>query len=287
MTHERLAYVWRVVLTTHRSEPVGPVGQFLIVLVCLGIGGAIALVGVGYLQTYNQIRKREPVDIRQVNNTTDDVELTGTVQPHEETIDAPFTGTECVVVDWEAEAYLPSGDSSDWRTRNSGLDQQAFQLQDATGTVLVDPEGAGLERLSEETIEVGPDESPPPEISNYLESTEVIDRDESRKHRYVEKQLTPGDEVHVYGPVRQGGHSVDVPDGVDAVIGRDDPDSSFTVGEDGLAELIDQIKAESVHFVITAGDEQEAKQHLLKRGLSIAGFGLVFGLLPLVMVVAL
>jgi len=42
-----------------------------------------------------------------------------------------------------------------------------------------------------------------------------------------------------------------------------------------------------MRFTITAGDERESERHLLKRGLAMTGFGVVFALLPVVFVVVL
>lgn len=277
----------RLLLDTHRTEPVGPVEQAVIVLFCLGIGGLIALVGVGYLQTYNRVRKTDPVTIRRLTDTDSEVELSGTVQVHEATSVSPFTGTECVVQDWKAEEYLGGGEGSNWSTLDFGETRHPFQLEDGTGAVLVEPDGATLELTGEEIVEVGPDESPPPAVTDYLAETDRVDREHSRKRRYTERRLDPGEDIHVLGPVRRAGHSFDMPGGVDAVVGLDDPDRGFTVGEDGLSELVDQFKTDTMRFVVTAGSEREAQRHLLKRGLFIAGFGIVFGLVPVVFVVFL
>jgi hypothetical protein len=276
-----------VILNTHRTEPVGPVGQFVIVLFCLGIGGMIALVGAGYVQTYNRVRKTDPVDVRRLTDTDSEVELAGTAHAHEETSQSPLTDTECIAYDWEVERYLGGGRGSNWSTIASGETRHPCRLDDGTGIALVDPNGATLELLTEETIEVEPYESPPPEVGDYLERTETVDREHDYTRRYTETRLEPGDDIHVLGPVRRLAHSVEMPGDADAVIGVSDPDRGFTVGEDGLSKLVDQIKTDTMRFMITTGDEREAERHLLTKGLFIAGFGIVFALLPVVFVVAL
>lgn len=275
-------------LSTHRTEPVGPVGQAMIVLLCLGIGGLLALVGVGYLQTYNRVRKTDPVPVRQLTDTGTEIELSGTARTHEATSRSPFTDTECLVLDWNVEQYRGSGgEGSNWSTLDAGETRHPFRLDDGTGTALVGPKGATLELTNEATIEIGPDESPPPTISNYLAQTDTVDREHDRNRRYTEQRLEPGDDVHVFGPVQRIGHAVDMPGGADAMIGVDDPDRGFSVGEDGLSELVDQIKTDTLRFVITTGSEREAEQHLLRKGLFIAGFGVVFALVPVVFVLVL
>jgi hypothetical protein len=276
----------RLLLDAHRTDPVGPVGQVVIALLCLGIGGLIALVGVGYLQTYNRVRKTDPVTIRRLTDTAK-VELSGTVKNHETTSVSPFTATECVAQDWTAEEYRGGGEDSNWSTLDFGETRHPFRLDDGTGAVLVDPDGATLELTDEETVEVGPDESPPPGVADYLAETDGVDRAHSRKRRYTERRLDVGEDIHVLGPVRRVGHSFDMPGGVDAVVGVEDSDRRFVVGEDGLSELVEHLKTDTTRFVITAGSEREAQRHLLKRGLVIAGFGVVFALVPLLFVVFL
>lgn len=276
-----------VIPLTSRTETVGPLGQVMIVLVCLGIGGVITLVGVGYLQTYLRARRMDPVDIRQLTDTNDEVELTGTARPHEETSISPFTNTECLVHEWEAERYHGGGRGPNWITLDSGEKRHPFRLEDETGTVLIDPNGGTVEWTTEDTIEVAPDESPPAMVRSYLEETESVDAEHERKRKYTEKRLEPGEDIHVLGPVRRLAHSVDMPGGANAVVGVDDPDRGFTVGEDGLTELVDQIKTDTMQFIITTGEEAEAQTHLLKKGLFIAGFGIVFALIPVVFVVVL
>lgn len=269
------------------SQTVGPVGQVVIVLLCLGIGGLIALVGAGYLQTYTRVRKIDPVDIQRLTDTDGEVELSGTARPHEETSRSPFTDTECLAHEWEAKRYRGGGRGPDWSTLDSGATRHPFRLDDGTGTVLIDPNGATLELLTEETIEVEPSESPPPAVSAYLDQTDSIEHEQTRTRRYTEQRLERGDDVHVLGPVRRLAHSVDMPGDADAIIGVSNPDRGFTVGEDGLSELVDQIKTDTMRFVITSGDERKAERHLLKKGLFISGFGIVFALIPLLLVLLL
>jgi len=269
-----------VVLTTHRSEPVGPLGQIIIVIVCLVIGGAVALVGFGYLQTYNRARKTDPTPLRRVTDTGSEVELSGTAEVHETTSAPPFTNTGCLAHEWQVKRH-DAGSDSGWTRLDSGNERNPFQLDDGTGTALVDPDGATLELTDTKTIEIDADETPPPGIDEYLERTEQVNGDIARKHRYIERRLEPGDDVHVFGPVQRTGHSADMPGGVDAIIGVTDADRGFTVGEDGLTELVDQIKTDTMRYVITPGEEKEAERHLLKQGLLFAGFGIVFALIPL------
>lgn len=277
-----------VLLSASRTETVGPTGQAVIVLFCLAIGGLIALVGLGYLQTYTRVRRMDPVPIQQLADSDSEVELTGTARAHETTSHAPFTDTECLASEWKLREYRGSGGKgSNWSTLDSGETRQTFRLEDETGAVLVDPGGATLELTTEQTVEVDPDESPPPAISEYLDETEGVSREHARKRKYVEQRLTPGEDIHVFGPVWGTGQADELPGDAAGIVGVRETDRGFTVGEDGLSEFVDQIKTDTTRFTITIGDEHEAERYLLKKGLLISGFGLVFALLPLIFVVVL
>ncbi len=56
-------------------------------------------------------------------------------------IRAPFSGRECVW--WSYKLEKRDGDG-DWRTVKKAASDSLFQLKDATGTCLVDPEGADV-----------------------------------------------------------------------------------------------------------------------------------------------
>jgi hypothetical protein len=281
--------VWpSVALGTARTEPVGPAGQAVIILACIGIGGVIALVGLGYLQMYSRVRKTDPTVIAQVTRTDTEVELTGTARPHESVSTSPFTETACLAHDWAVTEDRNSGGSGSSRvTLDAGEVREPFVLEDETGTALVMPASATLELTDEETITVDPAESPPPAISQYLAEADDIDPEHGRERKYTEQRLRVGAEIHVLGPVQAVSQSTELPGDVDALIGVDNPDRGFTVGEDGLSDLVEQIKADTVQFVITIGGERQAERHLLKKGLAIAAFGVLFALIPLVIVVAL
>ena len=83
------------------------------------------------------------------------------------------------------------------------------------------------------------------------------------------------------------GRSRGLPGGTDALIGVDNPDHGFRLGEDGLSEFIDQISSGAMRFTITVGAEVEAERHPLNKGLVLTGFGVVFALIPVAFVMVL
>ncbi|PSP28767.1 hypothetical protein BRC65_01375 [Halobacteriales archaeon QH_2_65_14] len=257
--------------------------NLLLAFVFAGVPGVLmAVLGLGHVGNYVRMKRLEPVDIRTMDEQSGEVELTGTAGAHEGTSLSPFTSTETVVQEWTVKAYNPRGRRSNWTLLDSGEDSHPFVLEDSTGSVLVDPAGASRYLASTTTIEVEPDESPPSPIREYLDGTDDVDSNPSRKRRYTESRLDPGGNAYVLGPVRESGHSVDLPAGVDAVVGVENPDErGITVGEDGLSEVVEQVKADTDQFIITNSGERRAQRGMLWRGILFFGAGLVFVTVPL------
>lgn len=257
------------------------IGSLTVLLLALAVGGFMVLVGAGYLTTYARLRRSDPVDVRLLHEPSGAVELAGTAAVHEEIYRSPFTGSETLVQEWKVREYNP-GRRSSWRTLASDESTNQFVLEDGTGSVLVDPEGARHELLESITIEVGPDESPPPKIDRFLDAVDEVDHEHDQPRRYQESRLDPRDDVHVLGPVRESGHSFDMPGSVSAVIGVENPDDrGITIGEDGLDTIVEKVKDGSERFVLTNADESGAQRLMLKQGLVWLSAGLLFLAVPL------
>jgi hypothetical protein len=99
---------------------------------------------------------------------------------------APLTGAVCVYYRYTIEELRSrSKDRSEWVLVDSGESAQPFYLEDDTGTILVDPVGAD---------------------TMLRKDHEEIKRDggwTSRKRRYREWRLVPGERVYVLGSVRK------------------------------------------------------------------------------------
>lgn len=236
-------------------------------------GVLMAVFGAGHLWNYARMKRSDPVDIQHVDVPSGTVELTGTAQVHEDTSRSPFTDTETLLCDWKAEYYSPSREGSNWNLLKSGETRHSFLLQDETGTVLVDIDGASPYLQDTTTIEVEGDESPPPAIQEFLEASDEIDREHDRTRRYHESRLDPGDDVHVFGPICEPGSSVD------AVVGVENPDErGITIGEDDLtwSTIVDKVNSDTDQFIITSAGETGAERQMLKMGAIWFGMGLVF-----------
>lgn len=255
------------------------VGPVLILVFVVGLGAVLALLGLNYLRLFVQVKRSDPVDPRRVTDPSGTIELEGTADVHEETGRAPFTDTESLICEWEVRRYSPGGgqNSSNWTLLESDHGAHLFVLADEAGSALVDPEGASRHMQTTTTIEVGPDEPAPPAIEEYLRQTEGISSDPSRKRRYRESRLDPGDDVHVLGPVRQTGSSFDLPGGVDIVVGLENPEEhGFTIGEDDPSELVEQIKGDTNRFIITNSDEAGAARQMLRYSVLLLVVGGLF-----------
>lgn len=99
---------------------------------------------------------------------------------------APLTGLPCVYFRYLVEEERSRGrNGTEWVTIDKGESSVPFHVEDETGTILVDPAGAEL------LLRVG---------------YRTVKRDDgllSKKKRYTEWRITPGERVCVVGTVRQ------------------------------------------------------------------------------------
>ncbi len=154
----------------------------------------------------------------------------------------PFTGTECLAYTYEVEEWRSSGNSSSWQTLDEGQGGVDFLVDDGTGRVRVDPQGADI-RLDGDSITVKPGKELPDRLERYVEATESVDKQDGtvnllvtevntgNKQRFTERRLDVGETVYVYGQATRGpsagwGSSV-----VDAVIGDGDAIPTFVVSD--------------------------------------------------------
>jgi ribosomal protein L24E len=82
--------------------------------------------------------------------------------------DQPFTDGQCVYAEYEVREYreYPNDDDRDdeWKTVETGSFATAFEVEDNTGRMLVDPNGETLYEISdrnETLVKVGKNSTPP------------------------------------------------------------------------------------------------------------------------------
>lgn len=209
-----------------------------------GVAGYFLLGGGRRLRTTYHILRNDPLDVRSVNGHRGPVEVEGTAVADDDhgTVTAPFTGTECLAYTYEVEEWRSSGNSSSWQTLDEGQGGVDFLVDDGTGRVRVDPQGADI-RLDGDSITVKPGKELPDRLERYVEATESVDKQDGtvnllvtevntgNKQRFTERRLDVGETVYVYGQATRGpsagwGSSV-----VDAVIGDGDAIPTFVVSD--------------------------------------------------------
>lgn len=126
------------------------------------------------------------------------VELMGRVRPLE-TMHAPLSGEPAVCYRLVVDEWLVDSGSD---TVHIETDRQPFVLEDGTGRVLVDPNGADLRFQTETEIETEPDETTPEPVSRALRKVPDLEATEN-KREYAEAKLEPGEEVSVLGRARR------------------------------------------------------------------------------------
>jgi len=187
----------------------------------LAVAGAVAVGGVLALrQAYRELRPvyhiltNDPVPVRDLPTRDGPVEVQGTARLSEDhgTVHTPFTESNCLAFEYETQEYRSSGKSSYWKTLDKGGAWVPFLVEDDTGAVRVDPEGAEL-HFEEHSVRIDGGQEPPERIAEYIAGTEDVDPqdrsidlvvtelDYGNDQRFIERRLDVGENAYVYGSV--------------------------------------------------------------------------------------
>jgi hypothetical protein len=155
-------------------------GELLAVLL-FGGGGVVAVWwgSISFRDGFD-IWSNDPVDAASVRNESGVVEVSGTAQSLNGTVTAPYSNEDCLAYTYarkerhEDHHHDEEDNTPDWRTVESGGDNVPFVVEDDSGRVAVDPEGADIS---------------------------MEDKDYSSRHRtkQIERRLDVGEAVHVFG----------------------------------------------------------------------------------------
>lgn len=231
------------------------------------IGGWFAYRGLSATRRGYTLWRSDPTPVEDARTVEGLVELEGKVVPAGERLEAPFTGTDCLAYRWRVETRRRSGDNNRWVHVASGDESVPFRLEDDSGRILVDPEGAELSIGISDTTNVGRGETAEGRIAAFLESVDVepgkggernlgpLTVETGDRRRYREGRIEPGDTVYVYGPVERDFTVADDADDVTAAI-RDEAD-------DGL-------------FLVSDADESSTVRRFLWKGIALSAFGCFF-----------
>ena len=119
-----------------------PVGFWIGVLICSGIGGVLLFQG---LKAFWRLRLIGDTPTARVRSAPQGyVELAGKARPLRGTVSAKLTGISCCWYRWRIEKRSRSGRSDHWVTVNRGELERAFLLDDGTGECVIEPSGAVL-----------------------------------------------------------------------------------------------------------------------------------------------
>lgn len=240
----------------------------------LGLVGVAMLVGGGVLmrRAFRRRRQRQLIDETATSEIASlavgPAEVVGTAHPTERTLPAPFSEEECLVAIWKIEEYRVYTDKdgktrSEWTTVGSGVESVPFYVDDGTARLLVRPDDdVEFDVEPRDTVEVSAGNRPPEAIAAFLEddsrtnlvgafndlreATNVLSGgwNWSRRRRYHQRILTPGETVYVFGTVqpRDEGRSADNPENLEIRrVPRADRDLEplFLISNLSEAELID------------------------------------------------
>ena len=152
----------------------------LLAVVAFGGAGLVAIWwGAVNLRDGFEIWSHDPVDAAAVRHESGVVEVAGTATPLHDTVTAPYSNEDCLVYDYERKERRDDfddddDDTSEWHTVDSGADSVPFLVEDDSGRVPVDPDGANV-------------------------SMSDTDYSSSTRTKQIEGRLDPGETVHVFG----------------------------------------------------------------------------------------
>lgn len=242
------------------------------------VGLALLTLGLAELRNAVRIRSEEP-DAAMEATAGGPVELAGTALVADHTVTGPFSGVDCLLCEYAVLEYKSSGKSSSWQTVAEDRIGVPFHLEDDTGSVLVDPDGATLNLATEMDHKVKGGETPPARIESFIRSTPEVDSENythdlriveikgGNDRRYVERRLDVGADVHVVGTARAAVDAPASPGTVNAVV--DAP-------EVGDASLLGRWRRRVAGrpFTVADGGQGEAAWRVAKPALVIALVGL-------------
>ena len=170
-------------------------------LIGLGFGLFLFFRAFGWLKSKRLIENIPTSKIRSIAMGL--VEVYGkVVQYRGEVLKSPFTARDCVYSRFSIEEYRSSGKHSRWVTVRKGVGFVPFYVEDETGSVLVDPKGAGVEILRDNEFESGFMKDPPEGVKRFLRRSGMDFEGffgVNRRMRYRESFIEGGDMLYVMG----------------------------------------------------------------------------------------
>lgn len=241
---------------------------FLGVFVALGV--AITGAGMLRLRTWWTMRALDPTGALSVESGLQEFE--GRATPVEETVTAPFSGTESLICDHKVEAYDQDDEGSNWEPVEGGEQSVPFEIEQDGRAVAVGPEGANYLLSDEFSVDTAREDDLPEGVQAYV--GEEVDGGskprhtleiggleiDGRRYRFTEQRLDAGEDVYVVGPAERDGTAV----------GGSDARLSVAAGDRGWFERL-----LGDPFVVADAGEDVAERRQLKGALLVLVLGLV------------
>ena len=182
------------------------------------------------------------------------VEVEGDAKPNGGVFESPFSGEDCVLYEYQIEEYRDTGDGSDWVTIDSGQTDEPFYIDDGTGKVMVDPEGADLRLPQDGRYRVEGFGELPDAAQEFVRNEAAVDTqtDEwfEEDRRYTEHYIGTDDHVYVFGKAlpRDDGGSATNPE--NAVISTDRDTPMFVISDRSESEMLSSMTRRILGFVV-------------------------------------
>ncbi|WP_244605370.1 hypothetical protein [Halorhabdus rudnickae] len=190
-------------------------------VVALLVAGMVALVGFVVVALSARelwfawrVYRGESLAVYELPNETGPVEVKGVAEPDAGTVEAPISGSPCLICGWEVQERRTSGtgkgSNTYWKTLDEGLLGGPFRLADDTASCRVEPAGSDR-RLEEHTVTVPGGTVPPAEVREFVAANPNVSPQDGtidlgvaelrvgNEQRFVERRLDPGEDCYVYG----------------------------------------------------------------------------------------
>ncbi|MDR5671666.1 hypothetical protein RH858_00655 [Halalkaliarchaeum sp. AArc-GB] len=200
-------------------------------LVVIALGLAMAWYGSRSLVVVPKLFAAEIREPGKLRATGEFVACRGRAVAVGETIEAPFTGADCLGLEYEVTERHPFGIAWPWTDAylDDGVATTAFDLESDRGTIRVDPSPRRFSLdLPGEVVTADADGGVPDRVRRFLEARNVPDAPEwlqsipgLGRRRFVERRIDPGTEYVVFGRIERRDGTVALEG--DLVIGEESP----------------------------------------------------------------
>lgn len=175
---------------------------FLLAILAVVIGLGLLYFGFSSFRTRRLIENTPTSKVRSL--AMGFVEVYGMVVPFgKQILLAPFSRKDCVYYRYVIERYETNRKGGGhWVTVQQGSESVPFSLKDATGSVLVDPQGAHVDAPQSVVLQSGFGVDPPKHVQGYLQKRGVSFEGLlgiNHKMRYREEALFPNQNVYIMG----------------------------------------------------------------------------------------